>query len=57
MKTAQRPRRSEERRFEFKFVGCGDYHAHPNGVDEDDEHPTVASTFRKGVRGPHHEGT
>ena len=34
-KTAQRLRRSEDRR-SFEFVGCGNYHARPNGVDEGD---------------------
>ena len=27
MKTAQRPKRSEDRRSLFEFGGCGDYHA------------------------------
>ena len=57
MKTVRRPRRSEDRRSWFEFVGFGDYHARPNEVDEDDEHPTVVSTSRRGMRGPRHEGT
>ena len=49
MKTAQRPRRSEDRGPSTSSWA--------NGVGEDAGHPTVASTSRKGMRGPHHEGT
>ena len=52
MKTAQRPRRSEDRRSSFEFGGCGDYHAQPNGVGEGAGCPTMASTSRKGMQGP-----